>query len=64
MSAPPPGRPDRIALFRRDAVLYGMRNHLAHTSLPDVDEDTVWRDTVLLAEQQYQRATRAALTRP
>jgi hypothetical protein len=49
---------------RRDqpcARMYRQRNMLAHQRLPDIDEDSVWRATVLRAEQQYEPAVRAAL---
>lgn len=41
--------------------VYLQRNMIAHMSLPDVDDDTVWRSTVLRAEQQLHPAVRAAL---
>lgn len=40
--------------------MYQQRNILAHRRLPDIDEDRVWRDTVLLP-QQYQAAVQASL---
>lgn len=44
--------------------LYNQRNVLAHLSLPDIDDDIVWRATVLRAEQQYRPAVHSALTNP
>ncbi len=43
------------------ASLYLQRNVLAHRRLPDIDDDRVWRDTVLRTEQ-YQTNVRANLT--
>lgn len=56
---------EAAALDRRRAQpwarLYLQRNMLAHQRLPDIDEDSVWRTTVLRAEQQYAAAVRATL---
>jgi hypothetical protein len=41
--------------------LYEQRNELAHNRLPDIDEDNVWRATVMRAEQQVKPAVRASL---
>ncbi|MGH3264117.1 MAG: hypothetical protein ACRDNS_19215 [Trebonia sp.] len=43
------------------ARMYRQRNLLAHQRLPDIDEDGVWRATVLRAEQQYVPAVHANL---
>jgi hypothetical protein len=45
----------------RGQTLYLQRNVLAHRRLPDIDEDRVWRDTVLRAEQ-YQADVRSNLS--
>ena len=42
------------------AGMYLQRNILAHRRLPDIDEDRVWRNTTLRAEQ-YRAAVRASL---
>ena len=42
------------------AGMYLQRNVLAHRRLPDIDEDRVWRNTVLRAED-YLAAIRANL---
>jgi hypothetical protein len=43
------------------ASLYLQRNVLAHRRLPEIDDDRVWRDTVLRTEQ-YQATVRANLS--
>jgi hypothetical protein len=43
------------------ARTYQRRNVLAHRRLPDIDEDRVWRYTVLRAEQ-YQATVRANIS--
>lgn len=56
---------DAAGLDRRRAQpwarLYLQRNMLAHHRLPDIDDDSIWRATVLRAEQQYLPAVRANL---
>ncbi len=42
------------------ARMYRERNRLAHRRLPDIDEDRVWRNTVLRPEQ-YRAAVGASL---
>lgn len=42
------------------ARLYLQRNMLAHQRLPDIDDDGVWRDTVLRTSQ-YLEVVRASL---
>jgi hypothetical protein len=41
--------------------MYLQRNVLAHRRLPDIDEDRVWRDTALLADD-YRATVQANLS--
>jgi hypothetical protein len=42
-------------------ALYEQRNELAHRHLSDIDDNGLWRTTVMRAEQHYRPAVRAAL---